>query len=73
MMTLITQNPAMKSEKIYEYEFDITGVTDYGVKYWMPSSPVKNRFDRRERVLTSRLPGAARVVCRGGRTSFTIC
>jgi len=27
----MTQNPAMKGEKIYEYEFDITGVTDYGV------------------------------------------
>ena len=27
----MTQNPAMPGEKIYEYEFDITGVTDYGV------------------------------------------
>ena len=27
----MTQNPAMRGEKIYEYEFDITGVTDYGV------------------------------------------
>src|SRR5260370_40706343 len=27
----MTQNPAMKGEKIYEFEFDITGVTDYGV------------------------------------------
>jgi hypothetical protein len=31
MTTLMTQNPAMRGEKIYEYEFDITGVTDYGV------------------------------------------
>jgi hypothetical protein len=30
MTTLMTQNPA-KGEKIYEYESDITGVTDYGV------------------------------------------
>lgn len=27
----MTQNPAMQGEKTYEYEFDITGVTDYGV------------------------------------------
>ena len=27
----MTQNPVMKGEKIYEYDFDITGVTDYGV------------------------------------------
>jgi hypothetical protein len=27
----MTQNPAMRGEKTYEYEFDITGVTDYGV------------------------------------------
>jgi hypothetical protein len=27
----MTQNPAMKGEKIYEYEFNLTGVTDYGV------------------------------------------
>lgn len=27
----MTQNPVMRGEKIYEYEFDITGVTDYGV------------------------------------------
>ena len=27
----MTQNPTMKGEKIYEYEFDLTGVTDYGV------------------------------------------
>jgi Protein of unknown function (DUF3237) len=31
MTTLMTQNPAMRGEKIYECEFDITGVTDYGV------------------------------------------
>ncbi len=30
MTTLMTQNPVMRGEKIYEYEFDITGVTDYG-------------------------------------------
>ena len=27
----MTQNLTMKGEKIYEYEFDLTGVTDYGV------------------------------------------
>lgn len=27
----ITQNPAMRGEKVYEYDFDVTGVTDYGV------------------------------------------
>ena len=27
----MTQNPTMKGEKIYEFEFDLTGVTDYGV------------------------------------------
>jgi hypothetical protein len=27
----MTQNPAMKGEKIYEYKFDLTGVTDYGI------------------------------------------
>jgi hypothetical protein len=27
----MTQNPAMRGEKIYEYDFDIKGVTDYGV------------------------------------------
>jgi len=27
----MTQNPTMKGEKIYEYEFDLVGVTDYGV------------------------------------------
>jgi hypothetical protein len=27
----ITQNAAMRGEKIYEFEFDLTGVTDYGV------------------------------------------
>jgi len=27
----MTQNPGMRGEKIYEYEFDITGITDYGV------------------------------------------
>ena len=27
----MTQNPTMKGEKIYEYEFNLTGVTDYGV------------------------------------------
>jgi len=27
----MTQNATMKGEKIYEYEFDLTGVTDYGV------------------------------------------
>ena len=27
----MTQNPAMKGEKIYEFEFNLTGVTDYGV------------------------------------------
>ena len=26
-----SQNPTMRGEKIYEYEFDIKGVTDYGV------------------------------------------
>lgn len=26
-----TQSPVMRGEKIYEYEFDLTGVTDYGV------------------------------------------
>ena len=31
MTTLMTQNPAMRGEKIYEYEFDITGLTDYSV------------------------------------------
>jgi hypothetical protein len=29
--TPTSQNPTMMGEKIYEYEFDITGVTDYGV------------------------------------------
>src|SRR3979411_2944646 len=28
---LMTQNTSMRGEKIYEYEFDLTGVTDYGV------------------------------------------
>jgi len=27
----MTQKPTMRGEKIYESEFDITGVTDYGV------------------------------------------
>jgi hypothetical protein len=27
----MTENAAMRGEKIYEYDFDITGVTDYGV------------------------------------------
>lgn len=27
----MTQNPGSKCEKIYEYDFDLTGVTDYGV------------------------------------------
>lgn len=27
----MTQNPAMRGEKIYKYEFDIARVTDYGV------------------------------------------
>src|SRR5947199_8320887 len=27
----MAQNPAMMGEKIYDFEFDITGVTDYGV------------------------------------------
>jgi hypothetical protein len=27
----MTQNPAMRGEKIYEMELDLTGVTDYGV------------------------------------------
>ena len=27
----MTQYPAMRGDKMYEYEFDITGVTDYGV------------------------------------------
>jgi len=27
----MTHNPAMQGEKIYEYDFGITGVTDYGV------------------------------------------
>jgi Protein of unknown function (DUF3237) len=27
----MTQNPAMRGEKIYDFELDITGVTDYGV------------------------------------------
>src|SRR3981081_4818354 len=27
----MTQNPAMKGDKIYECDLDITGVTDYGV------------------------------------------
>ena len=27
----MTHNSTMKGEKIYEYEFDLTGVTDYGV------------------------------------------
>ena len=27
----MTQNPAMKGEKIYEYEFNLVGVTDFGV------------------------------------------
>jgi Protein of unknown function (DUF3237) len=27
----MAQNPEMKGEKIYEYDFDITRVTDYGV------------------------------------------
>ena len=27
----MTQKPTMKGEKIYEYEFNLTGVTDYGV------------------------------------------
>lgn len=25
------QNAASKCEKIYEYDFDLTGVTDYGI------------------------------------------
>jgi hypothetical protein len=27
----MVQNPAMRGEKIYEMELDLTGVTDYGV------------------------------------------
>ena len=27
----MTQNPTMRGEKIYEFEFDLTGVADYGV------------------------------------------
>ena len=27
----MSQNPAMRGEKIYDFELDITGVTDYGV------------------------------------------
>lgn len=27
----MTQNPTMRGEKIYEFDLDITGVTDYGV------------------------------------------
>jgi len=29
--TPTSQNPTMRGEKIYEYDFDIKGVTDYGV------------------------------------------
>jgi hypothetical protein len=31
MTTLKTQNTAMRGEKVYEHELDLTGVTDYGV------------------------------------------
>jgi hypothetical protein len=27
----MTHKPTMRGEKIYEYEFDLAGVTDYGV------------------------------------------
>jgi hypothetical protein len=31
MTTLKTHNTAMRGEKIYEHELDLTGVTDYGM------------------------------------------
>jgi hypothetical protein len=36
-------NLAMRGEKIYEYEFVTTGVTDYALA-WMLFSPERKRF-----------------------------
>jgi hypothetical protein len=67
----MTQNPTMKGEKIYEYEFNLTGVTDYGVSMdailaGKDTVPLQGaRFD-----LT--VEDAARAAFRGGRTASII-
>ena len=46
----------MRGEKIYECDYDITGVTDYGITL-MPFFQARKRFHRKERVSTSRFAG----------------
>jgi hypothetical protein len=64
------QNAAMRGEKIYDVELDITGVTDYGVT---PSLPARKRFHYTEPDLTLRSMGGSGAASRDARTASTIC
>jgi hypothetical protein len=61
----------MRGEKIYEFDFDITGVTDYGVSMDAILAG-KERFHCKEPASTLRLRGAVKDAFRGGRTASTI-
>ena len=68
----MTQNPAMRGEKIYEVELDLTGVTDYGVSLdailaGQEAIPLHGARS------TLRSPGGTRAASRDARTASTIC
>ena len=67
----MTQNPAMRGEKIYDMEFDITGVTDYGVS--MDAILAGQEAIYTEPDLTLRSMGGTRAALRDARTASTIC
>src|SRR5271169_5903319 len=68
----MAQNPSMRGEKIYEYDLDIKGVTDYGVSMDAILSG-KEKVPPRELASTSRLMDPVRVACRAERAASITC
>jgi hypothetical protein len=62
----------MRSEKIYEYDLDIKGVTDYGVSMDAILSG-KEKVHYRGLASTSRLRDAVRVAWRAERAASITC
>ena len=68
----MTQNPTMRGEKIYDYDLNLTGVTDFGVgmdaifagKETVPLQGA--RFDLM-------VEGAAKAALRAGRAVWIMC
>jgi hypothetical protein len=65
------QNAAMRGDKIYDVELDITGVTDYGVS--MDAILAGQEAIYTEPDLTLRSMGGSGAASRDARTASTIC